>query len=53
MGEIILSRGEQIPVVKGSPHDERARESHRAVSTLLSRHDRRENESCVAVRLDE
>ena len=40
-GKVVLSRGELISVVKGSPHDERARGTNRAISTSLSRHDSR------------
>ena len=36
--EVVPSRGETIPVVKGCPHDERARGSHGVVSVALSRH---------------
>ena len=37
--EVIPSRGETIPVVKGCPHDKRARGSDRVVGVVLSRHD--------------
>ena len=37
--EVVPSRGETIPVMKGCPHDERARGSDRVVSVTLSRHD--------------
>ena len=37
--EVIPSRGETIPVVKGYPHDKRARGSDGVVSVALSRHD--------------
>ena len=37
--EVIPDRGETIPVVKGCPHDERARGSDRVVGVALSRHD--------------
>ena len=37
--EVIPSRGETIPVVKGCPHDKRARGSDRVVGVALSRHD--------------
>ena len=36
--EVISSRGETIPVVKGCPHDERARGSDGVVGIALSRH---------------
>ena len=39
MREVIPSRGEMIPVVKGCPHDKRARGSDRVVGVVLSRHD--------------
>ena len=39
--EVVPSRGEMIPVVKGCPHDEGARRSDSLVGVLLSRHDRR------------
>ena len=38
MREVIPSRGEMIPVVKGCPHDERARGSDGMVGVALSRH---------------
>ena len=38
--EVVLSRGETIPVVKGCSHDEGARRSDGLVSVSLSRHDR-------------
>ena len=38
--EVVLSRGETISVVKGCPHDKRARGSDSVVSVALSRHDR-------------
>ena len=39
MREVIPSRGETIPVVKGCPHDKRARGSDGVVGVVLSRHD--------------
>ena len=39
MREVIPSRGETIPIVKGCPHDERARRSDGLVGISLSRHD--------------
>ena len=38
MREVVPSRGETIPVVKGCPHDEGARRSDGLESVLLSRH---------------
>ena len=38
-GEVVPSRGETIPVVKGCPHDKRARGSDGVISVALSRHD--------------
>ena len=37
--EVIPGRGEMIPVVKGCPHDKRARGSDGVVGVALSRHD--------------
>ena len=39
--ELVPSRGETIPVVKGCPHDKGARGSEGVVGVVLSRHDRR------------
>ena len=39
--EVVPSRGETIPVVKGCPHDKRARGNNGLVGVSLSRYDRR------------
>ena len=39
--EVVPSRGETIPVMKGCPHDEGARGNDGLVSVSLSRHDDR------------
>ena len=43
---VIPSRGETIPVVKGCPHDKRARGSDGVVNIALSRHNDDERKLC-------
>ena len=52
--EVVPSRGEMIPVVKGCSHNKRARRGNGLVSVALSRHDDDEDWwwcSCLAGRV--